>query len=49
MPVFYFLVVLGACLIILLLAALYKPIGKLVHRIFKDARDNIFEDETKQE
>jgi hypothetical protein len=49
MPVFYILVILVACILILLLSALYKPIGKFIHRIFKDAKDNALEeDKTKQ-
>ena len=47
MPVFYILVVLAACLLLILLSALYKPIGKLAHRIWKDAKDNALDDDTK--
>ena len=51
MPVFYILVVFCAVLLLLCLSSLYKPIGKLAHRIWKDAKDNALDNntETKQE
>ena len=49
MPVFYVLLFLVAGILILLLSALYKPIGRLAHRIWKDAKDNIAEDDNKKE
>ena len=51
MPVFYILVFIGAYLLWLLLASVYKPLGKLGHRIWKDAVDAINEEEneTKKE
>jgi hypothetical protein len=39
MPVFYILVFIAACLLWLLLSSVYKPLGKLGHRIWKDAQD----------
>lgn len=41
MPVFYFLVALGAILLWLLLSFLYKPIGKFTHRILTDVKENM--------
>lgn len=52
MPVLYILIFLAACLLLLLLSALYKPIGKLANKIWTDAKDNALENnenETKQE
>ena len=43
MPVFYFLVVLGLALVWLLFSCLYRPLGRLAHRLWKDARDNMDE------
>jgi len=41
MPVFYFLVILGLALVWLLFSCLYRPLGRLAHRLWKDARDNM--------
>ena len=51
MPVFYILVFITAVLLWFLLAFMFKPIGKLGHRIVKDAVDAINEEEneTKKE
>ena len=51
MPVFYILVFITAILLWFLLAFMFKPIGKLGHRIWKDAVDAINEEEneTKKE
>ena len=45
MPVFYILVVLALGLLWLLLSSLYKPIGKLGHRLWKDAKDSMTEED----
>lgn len=47
-PVFIFLVLLGAILLWFLLAFAYKPLGKVIYRIGKDAMDEINKDETKE-
>ena len=39
MITFYVLVFLAACLLWLLLSSMYKPLGKLGHRLWKDAKD----------
>ena len=41
MFVFYFLVILVAVLVWLLLSGVYRPLGRLAHRIWKDVRDNM--------
>ena len=45
MPVFYILVILAACLLWLLLSSVYKPLGKLGHRLWQDAKDAMNEDD----
>ena len=45
MPVFYILVILAAGLLWLLASSVYKPLGKLVHRILQDAVDAMNEDD----
>ena len=45
MPVFYILVILAAILVWFLLAFMFKPMGKLGHRIWKDAVDAMNEDD----
>lgn len=45
MPVFYFLVVLCLVLLWFLLSWVFKPLGKLVYRLWKDAKDAINEKE----
>ena len=51
MPVFYILVFIAAILLWFLLAFMFKPMGKLGHRIWQDAVDAINEEEneTKKE
>lgn len=51
MPVFYILVFIAAVLLWFLLAFMFKPMGKLGHRIWQDAVDAINEEEneTKKE
>lgn len=39
MPVFYFLVLIGAVGFWFMASSLYKPIGSFFRRIFRDARD----------
>ena len=46
-PVFVLLVILVAILLWFLLAFAYKPFGKLLHRIGKDAMDEINDNEEK--
>ncbi len=45
MPVFYILVFLAACLLWLFLSSIYKPLGKLGHRLWKDAKDAMNEED----
>lgn len=51
MPVFYILIFIAAILLWFLLAFMFKPMGKLGHRIWQDAVDAINEEEneTKKE
>ena len=51
MPVFYILIFIAAVLLWFLLAFMFKPMGKLGHRIWQDAVDAINEEEneTKKE
>jgi hypothetical protein len=46
--VFWFLVVLGLCLIWLLCSFLYRPIGKLFSRLVNDAKQEMFETNKKE-
>lgn len=45
MPVFYILVILVTCVLWILLSMLYKPLGKFIYRLFKDAKDSIIEED----
>jgi Na+-transporting methylmalonyl-CoA/oxaloacetate decarboxylase gamma subunit len=45
LPVFILLLFIGAFLLCILLSFCYIPIGKLVNRIFKDAKDSMSKDE----
>lgn len=45
MPVFYILVFIAAILLWLLLAFMFKPMGKLGYRMWQDAMDAINEEE----
>jgi hypothetical protein len=45
MPAFYILVILAAILLWFLLSFVFKPLGKLGHRIWKDAQDAMNEDD----
>ena len=45
MPVFWILVILAACLLWLLASSVYKPLGKLGYRIWKDSQDAMNEDD----
>lgn len=49
MPVFYILVFLAAVLLWFLLSSVFKPLGKLGYRIYKDAEDAITEEDDKNE
>lgn len=50
MPVFIILIIFAACLLCLLLSALYRPIGHVAKRVWKDAKDSVVEeDEHKKE
>lgn len=41
MPVFFLLVILGAVALWFLACAIYRPIGRLVHKISKNAMDEL--------
>lgn len=45
MPVFIALVIIGCVALWFLLAFLYKPVGRMFYRIFKDAADIMAEEE----
>lgn len=45
MPIFYILIILAAALLWLLLSFMFKPLGKLGHRLWKDAKDAIEEED----
>ena len=45
MPVFYILVLIAAYLLWLLLSSVYKPLGKLGYRIWKEHKDAMNEDD----
>ena len=47
MPVFYILVFVAAILLWFLLAFMFKPMGKLGHRVWQDAVDAINEEDNK--
>lgn len=47
-PVLLFLVILALCLVWLLCAFLYRPIGKLFSRLFEDAKEAMFETKEKE-
>ena len=47
-PVLLFLIVLGLFLFWLLCSFLYRPIGKLFSRLFKDAKEAMFEEKEKE-
>ena len=47
MPVFYILVFIAAILLWFLLAFMFKPMGKLGHRVWQDAVDAINEEDNK--
>lgn len=49
MPVFYILVILGLGLLWLLLSFLFKPLGNIGHRLWKDAKDSITEEDNDKE
>lgn len=48
-PAFVILVILGCIALWFLASALYKPIGKFVHRIGKDAIDGLTEKDEEKE
>lgn len=48
-PAFVILVILGCIALWFLASALYKPIGKFVHRIGKDAIDELTEKDEEKE
>lgn len=48
-PAFVILVIIGCITIWFLASALYKPIGKFVHRIGKDAIDELTEENEEKE
>lgn len=45
MPAFYILVLLAAALLFLLLAGIYRPLGKLFGRLIEDAKSAMFDEE----
>lgn len=49
MPVFTILVFLGGALLWILLPILFRPLGMLVHQLFKDVVDAMSDDEQTNE
>ena len=49
MIAFYLVVFLALVTLFFLLAFIYKPLGKIVYKIFKDAMDEINEEKENQE
>ena len=49
MPVFYILIILAAALLWFLLSFMFKPLGKIGHRLWKDAQDAIEEEDKNKE
>lgn len=47
-PVLVWLIIIAAFLLWLLCSALYIPIGKLINRLFSDAREAMMEEEEKE-
>ena len=41
MPVFYILIFIGACVLWLLLSFVFRPLGRLGHRLWEEAKDAI--------
>lgn len=48
-PVFIFLVLVGAVILWFLLSALFYPFGRFLHRIWKDAADEINREDQNKE
>jgi len=48
-PVFVFLVLVGAVILWFLLSALFYPFGRFLHRIWKDAADEINREDQNKE
>ena len=48
-PVFVFLVLVGAVVLWFLLSALFYPFGRFLHRIWKDAADEINREDQNKE
>ena len=48
-PVFIFLVLVGAVILWFLLSALFYPFGRFLHRIWKDAADEMNREENKED
>ena len=48
-PVFIFLVLVGAVILWFLLSALFDPFGRFLHRIWKDAADEINREDQNKE
>lgn len=48
MIAFYLVLLLAFFVLFFLLAFMYKPLGKIVYKIFKDAKDSINENDNKE-
>lgn len=46
MPALFILVTIGCVLLWFLLAGIYKPVGRFFYRIFKDAKDEMTEEDS---
>lgn len=49
MPVFYLLVIIGVVVLWFLLAFMFKPVGRFFHRIYRDAIDEMMEEDNNKE
>lgn len=48
MPVFFILIFLAACLLWLFLSSVFKPLGWFGHRLWKEAKDAMTEEDNNE-
>lgn len=49
MPILIFLIFIGLILLWFLLVGIFKPIGRIVYKIFKDTKDTLNEEDKENE
>ena len=49
MPVFFILIFIAACLLCILLSALYRPLGSLAKQLWKEAKDATTDENSNKE